>query len=110
MLSNSKRGQTPMLISHTMKEPLYSLLMFSSTGLLKLQSLLRASNQTIDMSVIVRQADLSNMRAVLKEAKHNYWTHIIAELNITETELLLKMVSSAKPVLSGHLKKIKQRS
>ena len=79
--------------------------MFSSTGLLKLQSLLRASNQTIDMSVIVRQADLSNMRAVLKEAKHNYWTHIIAELNITETELLLKMVSSVKPVLSGHLKR-----
>ena len=70
--------------------------MFSSTGLLKLQSLLRASNQTIDMSVIVRQADLSNMRAVLKEAKHNYWTHIIAELNITETELLLKMVSTVK--------------
>ena len=76
------------------KTRIYNLLMFSSTGLLKLQSLLRASNQTIDMSVIVRQADLSNMRAVLKEAKHNYWTHIIAELNITETELLLKMVST----------------
>ena len=44
------------------------------------------------MSVIVRQADLLNMRAVLKEAKKKHWRHIIAELNITETTVFLKMV------------------
>ena len=71
-------------------------------GLFKVQSLLRASNKTIDMSVIARQADLANMRAVLKEAKHNYWTHIIAELNITETEVLLKMVGDITSILFSY--------
>ena len=44
------------------------------------------------MSVTVRQADLRNMRAVLKETKKKMWRHIIAELNITETTIFLKMV------------------
>lgn len=67
-------------------------ILYSFSGLLKVQSLIRATNETADMSVIVRQADLLNMRGVLKEAKRKHWRHIIAELNITETAVFLKMV------------------
>lgn len=82
---------TDFILTHIIANKL--LVFFLFTGLLKVQSLIRATNETSEMSVIVRQADLRNMRAVLKEAKKKHWRHIIAELNITETTVFLKMVS-----------------
>ncbi|WAR07420.1 GRIK2-like protein, partial [Mya arenaria] len=71
-------------------------------GLLKVQSLLRSSNATAGMSVIVRQADQINMRAILKEAKMKHWRHIIVELDIPETALFLKMALQEGMIDSYH--------
>jgi hypothetical protein len=61
-------------------------------ALTRIQTLLRAGSSAAGISAILRQADSSNMRAVLKEIKLKNWENIIADLNINETALLLKTV------------------
>ncbi|KAH3735863.1 hypothetical protein DPMN_042421 [Dreissena polymorpha] len=71
-------------------------------GLLKVQSLIRASNETVNMGVVVRQADAYNMRGILKEAKKKGWRHIVVELNLSETALFLKMALQEGMIDSYH--------
>lgn len=65
----------------------------SVTGLVKMQTILRSVSQKPNKNVYIRQADRTNMRQVLKEAKKKNWTNMIIDMNATGTALLLKIVS-----------------
>ncbi|CAH1800080.1 unnamed protein product [Owenia fusiformis] len=59
------------------------------TSLLLLQDILKAPVNN-DVTITVRQASKLNMREVLKEAQKKKFSHIIADLNIDDTHLLMK--------------------
>ncbi|XP_060072907.1 glutamate receptor ionotropic, kainate 2-like [Ylistrum balloti] len=60
-------------------------------GLVKMQNILRSVSQEPSKNVYIRQADRTNMRQVLKEAKKKNWTNMIVDMNATGTGLLLKI-------------------
>ncbi|XP_048767442.1 glutamate receptor ionotropic, kainate 2-like isoform X2 [Ostrea edulis] len=59
-------------------------------GLIKMQNILHAITKDVTRQIFIRQADSSNVRDVLKEAKSKSWTNIIVDMNISNTAILLR--------------------
>lgn len=57
-----------------------------------MQNILHAITKDVTRQIFIRQADSSNVRDVLKEAKSKSWTNIIVDMNISNTAILLRTV------------------
>ncbi|VDI72337.1 glutamate receptor, ionotropic, invertebrate [Mytilus galloprovincialis] len=64
----------------------------SSSGLTKMQVIIQDISKESGKAIHLRQVSSNtNMRELLMEAKRKQWTNILADLNASQTSLLLKM-------------------